>query len=60
MTIAYVGSEPNTMTHIELILAEVKARQDGNIKEANRLQALRWGRAMGSVINSENTKRREV
>ncbi len=44
------------MTNNELILAEFAARQRGDIKEATRLQALRWSRAMGLVVNSENTK----
>ena len=46
------------MTHFELIIAESEARLRGDIAEAERLQALRWQRAMGSVVNSENTKKR--
>jgi hypothetical protein len=46
------------MTHNELIIAECEARRRGDLVEAARLQALRWQSAMGSVINSENTKPR--
>ena len=48
------------MTHIELILAEVKARQDGDTALAVKLQAERWTLAMGGVVNSENTAPRKV
>lgn len=44
------------VTHNQLIIAEAAARQCGDIVEADRLQALRWERAMGLVINTENTQ----
>lgn len=45
------------MTHFQLILAETKAREDGNEDLANKLQAERWARATGMIVNSENTKK---
>jgi hypothetical protein len=43
------------MTHNEIILAEIAARQEGNMREADRLRALRWQRALGLIVNTENT-----
>ncbi len=46
------------MTINELIIAEAKARQAGNIAEANILRDIRWQRAMRLIVNSENTRER--
>jgi hypothetical protein len=48
----------NTMTIIELAIAENKALLAGNAAEADRLRTLRWQQAMSLIVNGENTKRR--
>jgi hypothetical protein len=44
------------MTISQLIIAEHKARREGNLKLADALQVQRWQQAMGTVACSENSK----
>lgn len=43
------------MTHIELILAEIKARQSGDLETAATLQTQRWEGALSLVANKGRT-----
>ena len=51
------GERNLTVTHNELILEAYAARLRGEHKEAERLDAIRWTRAMGTIVNSENTRK---
>lgn len=48
------------MTISQLIIAEYKARREGNTKLADALQAQRWQQAMGSVVCSENNSKTRI